>query len=440
MYVTQYSKGDDSDKLSATVTSVMNMQEASKKENEGNLDGSGSGLTNIEKRRFLDGLENPTRSESDSRKGELREENNADYSVKLASNLFATSSQEGSSLLSPKLLAEYIPTQSTPLIFEDVGLDVEAFESFSQLPTPAALRLAAKAEESSTRSVNILVIGKKGSGKTTLINSLLGQQLGSHTDAFRVGTSSIEQVLVKLQATDTSICFIDTPGFDDIVSSFPSLDNIMDYIRNRPIHAVLYVERLMDSRFTPFSWKLAETLTKKLGSKIWRKVIIVFTCGYVFPPIEYSYEEFVKTRAMSLRHIIRDAIDDQELQLPVAISETSKLCPTNAQGLRLLPDGTAWFPALVDIICRRILYGVPYTYSVTEQASWNQTLTKERWLIIGAAILGGLISRTLFASQNDIASSSQRGESFQGKRKYNSKYNIGTSSDKKSPSWWPFKF
>jgi len=60
------------------------------------------------------------------------------------------------------------------------------------------------------------------------------------------------------------------------------------------------------------------------------------------------------------------------------------------------------------MICRRILYGVPYSYPATEQGislyyisivcsvvivysvSWNQTLTKERWLIIGAAILGGL--------------------------------------------------
>jgi Flp pilus assembly CpaF family ATPase len=61
------------------------------------------------------------------------------------------------------------------LIFEDIGLDVAAFESFSQLPPSAALRLATKAEESTTRSINVLVVGKKGTGKTTLINYLLGQ-------------------------------------------------------------------------------------------------------------------------------------------------------------------------------------------------------------------------------------------------------------------------
>ncbi|GJD09397.1 Translocase of chloroplast 90, chloroplastic [Galdieria sulphuraria] len=416
----------------------MNMHRVSLKTDEENLESSDYTLTNIQSRHPPDGSENPTVSGSDSWKRKSKEEENANYTTTLSSNLLATPSNEGSSLLSPRILTEYIPTQSTPLIFEDIGLDVGTLESILQLPPSIALRFATKAEESTTRSVNILVFGKRGSGKTTLINSLLGQQLG-HTDAFRVGTNSIEQVLDKLKATDTSICFIDTPGIDDNSSSFVILDNIVDYIRNRPIHAILYVERLSDSRLSSFSLKVIENITKKLGSRIWRKVIIVFTFGYIFPPIEYSFEEFVRTRATSLRRMIRDAIDDQELQLPVALSETSKLCPTNDQGLKILPDGIAWFPALMDILCRRILYGVPLTYSATEQVSWNQTLSKERWLIISAAVLGGFISRTLFASQNNVDNSSQQGKSYQVKRKYNNKNHTGTAMDQKSPFWWLFK-
>jgi Ni2+-binding GTPase involved in maturation of urease and hydrogenase len=380
--------------------------------------------------------ENPTTSIRDSSKGEAKEYDTTNNTTKLSSSFFATPSQEGSNLFSPKLMTEYIPTQSSPLIFEDIGLDVAAFESFSQLPPSAALRLATKAEESTTRSINVLVLGKKGTGKTTLINYLLGQQLG-HTDAFQIGTTSVQQVFDKLKATDTSICFIDTPGVDDD----SSLENVMEFIRNRPIHAVLFVERLGDSRVSPFSIKLIETVTRKLGPKIWRKVIIVFTCGYVFPPVEYTYEEFIRMRATSIRRMIRSVLDDHELHLPVAVSETSKLCPTNDQGLKILPDGTAWFPALVDMICRRILYGVPYSYPATEQVSWNQTLTKERWLIIGAAILGGFVSRTLFATHDN--SQPRQGDKALPNRRKQSNHRSKTSgnaTEQKSPFWWPFKF
>jgi hypothetical protein len=199
--------------------------------------------------------------------------------------------------------------------------------------------------------------------------------------------------------------------------------------------------RLGDSRVSPFSIKLIETVTRKLGPKIWRKVIIVFTCGYVFPPVEYTYEEFIRMRATSIRRMIRSVLDDHELHLPVAVSETSKLCPTNDQGLKILPDGTAWFPALVDMICRRILYGVPYSYPATEQVSWNQTLTKERWLIIGAAILGGFVSRTLFATHDN--SQPRQGDKALPNRRKQSNHRSKTSgnaTEQKSPFWWPFKF
>ncbi|GJD12097.1 Translocase of chloroplast 90, chloroplastic [Galdieria sulphuraria] len=408
MYSTQCSKTEDSDKLSATVTSVMNMHRVSLKTDEENLESSDYTLTNIQSRHPPDGSENPTVSGSDSWKRKSKEEENANYTTTLSSNLLATPSNEGSSLLSPRILTEYIPTQSTPLIFEDIGLDVGTLESILQLPPSIALRFATKAEESTTRSVNILVFGKRGSGKTTLINSLLGQQLG-HTDAFRT------QAYVSLTHLELMI-----------------------------IHQVLlyWIILWIIFEIVPYTlyFMLKGFQTPDFGlQNLEKSHHCFFTFGYIFPPIEYSFEEFVRTRATSLRRMIRDAIDDQELQLPVALSETSKLCPTNDQGLKILPDGIAWFPALMDILCRRILYGVPLTYSATEQVSWNQTLSKERWLIISAAVLGGFISRTLFASQNNVDNSSQQGKSYQVKRKYNNKNHTGTAMDQKSPFWWLFK-
>jgi hypothetical protein len=111
------------------------------------------------------------------------------------------------------------------------------------------------------------------------------------------------------------------------------------------------------------------------------------------------------------------------------------------------------------MICRRILYGVPYSYPATEQGislyyisivcsvvivysvSWNQTLTKERWLIIGAAILGGFVSRTLFATHDN--SQPRQGDKALPNRRKQSNHRSKTSgnaTEQKSPFWWPFKF
>ena len=150
-------------------------------------------------------------------------------------------------------------------------------------------------------TLNILVIGKSGGGKSTLINLLLNEKKA------RVGIGfsgqSNTKFFNKYIHNKYPITFIDTPGLnkeDDFFRVNYYITQTIEFGGNsigdgkNKIHAILYVINGSESRF--FDSREIE-LIKSIEQK---KIQIFFVCTKSLEPTNSDYKEFIKVNLIQI--------------------------------------------------------------------------------------------------------------------------------------------
>ena len=141
----------------------------------------------------------------------------------------------------------------------------------------------ATATSVSKKGLKLVLIGRKGDGKSSTGNTVLGNE----KPAFQTSINDengprISQIcragLMEMVENDTMVTVIDTPGlFNTEVSTEHTeneLSNIFKYTQNE-IDAFLLVLRI--GRFTAELQNTIEYYTKLFGSNIMKRTIVVFT-------------------------------------------------------------------------------------------------------------------------------------------------------------------
>ncbi|KAF3528363.1 hypothetical protein DY000_02039041 [Brassica cretica] len=153
-------------------------------------------------------------------------------------------------------------------------------------------------------SINVLVIGKTGVGKSATINSIFGETK-SAVGAFRVTTKSANYVVGNVGGI--LITILDTPG---LMSSATEewynqdvLVSIKKSMRRFPVDVVLYIDRLDENPDV----RLLRTITSSLGSSIWRNAIVVLTHAASDVPDSSSY---TAQRSSLMHQSIRQAVPE----------------------------------------------------------------------------------------------------------------------------------
>ncbi|GFP85609.1 translocase of chloroplast 159 chloroplastic [Phtheirospermum japonicum] len=172
-----------------------------------------------------------------------------------------------------------------------------------------ALQLEAEEKDDLDFSVNILVLGKSGVGKSATINSIFGEEK-AQIDAFENGTVSVKEI----------------SGLVDGVK-----------VRKKPTDVVLYVDRLDAQSRDLNDLPLLKTVTSVLGSTIWRSAIVTLTHSASAPP--------------SIGHAVGDLrMMSPSLMNPVSLVENHPSCRKNRDGHKILPNGQIWRPQLL-LLC-----------------------------------------------------------------------------------------
>ncbi|EOA15922.1 hypothetical protein CARUB_v10004016mg [Capsella rubella] len=154
-------------------------------------------------------------------------------------------------------------------------------------------------------SINVLVIGKTGVGKSATVNSIFGETK-SAVGAFAVTTKSANYVVGNVGGLRIRI--LDTPGFMSSATEKQFnqgvLMSIKRSMRKFPVDVILYIDRLDD---TP-DIGLLRIITSSLGSSIWQNAIVVLTHAASDVPDTLSYKDFIAQRSYLMHQSIRQAV------------------------------------------------------------------------------------------------------------------------------------
>ncbi|CAI7797906.1 unnamed protein product [Closterium sp. NIES-54] len=255
--------------------------------------------------------------------------------------------------------------------------------------------------EQGKETVTVVAVGKGSVGKSATLNALLGERLFP-TSGFQASAHLREAVR---QYGGATLHVIDTPGLVDAGTvNRAALDAILHALVGRTVDVLLYVERLDAYRVDTIDSLVAQGISHAFGPQIWKRAVVVLTRAQLTPSDGRPFPDFVAARSDALLGMIRKqgrlgrndewegngrgvgvqqqaghctmhmewhglawhgvvwhgvvwhgmawcgmAWHGMAWQVPVALVESMEgRCRTNDDGEKILPDGRAWFPCLVE--------------------------------------------------------------------------------------------
>lgn len=199
-------------------------------------------------------------------------------------------------------------------------------------------------------SLTVLVVGKGGVGKSSTVNSIVGERV-TIVSAFQ--SETLRPLQCARSRAGFTLNIIDTPGLvEGGCINDQALDIIKRFLLSKTIDVVLYVDRLDGYRVDNLDRQVIRGLARSFGPNFWRLAVIVLTHAQFSPSDGVNYTEFVEKRSAALQAAIRQeaGLKKDEKEVPYALVENSGRCNTNDGGEKILPNGTVWLPALVERI------------------------------------------------------------------------------------------
>lgn len=200
------------------------------------------------------------------------------------------------------------------------------------------------------KSLTVLILGKGGVGKSSTVNSLVGERVAV-VSAFQ--SETMRTLMCSRVRAGFTLNIIDTPGLvEGLFVNDHALDTIRRSLLNKTINVMIYVDRLDGYRVDNLDRQVIRAIARSFGPQIWKIGVVALTHAQLSPPDGISYVDFVARRSAALLEAIHKEVGFKkgDPQIPVALIENSGRCNTNSGGEKVLPDGTVWLPKLVEHI------------------------------------------------------------------------------------------
>ncbi|XP_045797154.1 translocase of chloroplast 34-like [Trifolium pratense] len=238
--------------------------------------------------------------------------------------------------------------------------DWVGFNTFAAATQTQLLQLFKRLKDENVNKLTILVIGKCGVGKSSTINSILGEKAVT-VNAFQ--SEGLSPVMVSRSRTGFILNIIDTPGLiEEGYINNQAMEIIKNFLLNKTIDILLYVDRIDTYRVDNLDTMVIRAITDSFGKEIWKKALIVLTHCQSSPPDGLSYDEFFSIRSQALVKVVQDGTRSKKYDtvastIPFVLVENSGKCNKNVDDEKVLPNGIAWIPNLVKTIIEVAMNG-----------------------------------------------------------------------------------
>ena len=192
-------------------------------------------------------------------------------------------------------------------------------------------------EKKGRRQISILLIGKLATGRSALINSLIGREVAPENHSIKSVTSSAIQSY-EVEVYGITVKVWDTPGItvgaDNELEKFHALEReILE------ADSILYCLKMDDMRIQRQDVTTIDRLTQAFGNNFWKGAIFTLTfANKVLPPLNYSDPQaFFKDRLSKWSEELREALE--KAGVPANVIETVSFVPAGHYLKVGLPDG-----------------------------------------------------------------------------------------------------
>lgn len=229
---------------------------------------------------------------------------------------------------------------------------------------PKAIALAVVEEirrqiKQKNRKLTFMLVGRTGVGKSSTINSLLGQEVAP-VGKYRPTTMEVETY--PHEHSGTNYVVVDTPGLCD---DLPEAGNDARYIAKiksqiEQVDTLWYVTGLDDTRLSGDEKRGIKLVSDALSGDVWKRAVIVFTRADKVDAEDY--QEALAERTAIVREEIAKYAPDFADDIPaVAVSNVDSV----------LPNGKEWLGELFTVVFTRFSEAgaVPFIVSLKKDLS-----------------------------------------------------------------------
>ena len=195
------------------------------------------------------------------------------------------------------------------------------------------------------RPVRILITGKTGTGKSAVINGIVGNEVTEEGGGLKRCTTEVKPIAVSYNGVKMVIW--DTPGLQDTTDT-----NYIQKMQNEgcgDADLVLYCTRMDETRLREDDKQAIEKLTKGFGKDLWNHTLFVLTFAnrVSLPPQmkkKKSEKEHFNYRMDEWKSVLSESLMESGVSKEVA----GKIClvPAGHSSEPNLPDRENWLSPL----------------------------------------------------------------------------------------------
>ena len=204
-----------------------------------------------------------------------------------------------------------------------------------------------------TRAISFLVTGKTGTGKSTLINGLIGDEVAKVGDTLDPETMKVRDFPIKIN--DISFVIYDSPGLQD------GLKNELEYLKDmertcKGVDLILYTIKMTETRLAESEISAMHKLTCAFGAEFWDHTMIVLTFANVVQAMydgksdekEEYFEKKLNMWKKKLPKVLQDmqskpCTNDEIIKIPSATINRIPILLAGHPNQPHLPGHEYWF-------------------------------------------------------------------------------------------------